>query len=129
MFIGVEGPDREFRNTKGARSRSGSSEPEACNGSHSSETKSPRPRNAKDTKQSSKPSSASEAKSDDGEHEEKKQSKITRLGPVPIFRCFAFTIDKVPSETCDQHHKMVPLKNADIGKQDENNILVQRNAK
>ena len=61
MCIGVEGPKGVFKNT---RTRSSSWALEARNGNDSSETKT---RKAKDTKQSSKPPSAGEAKTDDDE--------------------------------------------------------------
>ena len=121
MCAGAEGPNRGFTNTRSRsssrapearngseikkardtrlRSRSSSRAPEARNGSDSSKAQT---KKAKDTEKSSKPSSAS----DDGKHRamKKKNSKSEglRLGPVPTFRYYSFTIDEISSGTCQR---------------------------
>ena len=74
---------------------------EARNGSDFSKAK---PKKAKDTEKSSKPSSASGAKAGDGKHREKEQYSKSRA--FPVFRDFSFTIDAIPSWTCDHHHNV-----------------------
>ena len=101
-----------FTNT---RSRSNSRAPEARNGSDSSKMK-----KAKDTvtKMSSNPSSVVKAKTDDGEPRttKKKHSESERLWPGQSFkfRDYPFTIEVFPSGTCDQRHKLLPLRSHDI---------------
>ena len=94
------------------RSRSSSRAPEARNGSDSSKANS---KKAKDTEKSSKSSSASGAKAGDGKHREKEQYSKSRA--FPVLREFPFTIDAVPSWTCDRRHKLGPLKSHDIKSQ------------
>ena len=98
VCLGLEGPKGVFTNTR-ARSRSSSRAPEERNGSDFSKTKT---KKAENTKQSRKPSSASGAKPDDGEPMKRKHSKKPALVPVPTFCYYPYTIDKIPSTTCDK---------------------------